>query len=332
MRKTALLVVAAGLAAAAGVAAWHLIYAVIFWFALSWETFSIALVAWLPLVPGFAAGLVWGVGGGRAPRPKPMLLILAIATAILIPMWVAELVPQVKQWLLDIRFPVRGLPQVPSLIVVNAWTLWLGVLAARRSGGRAAPVRMVGVALLLAVILGGASLWRERLFPEYGIWHLLDRYETARVNRSYADAVACFTPEYAERELGSPPSVSKYRAACQREQASLGATEETRFCFDAPTTYERVAGTDAREVTIRYNYQTLDELGVVPWTWHFTIEPRGRTWRIADMRPDAEEVRSYRSALKFTFGPAGTVRLLSAPKELQQRPPMRDRSPLSIGR
>jgi len=167
----------------------------------------------------------------------------------------------------------------------------------------------------MLLILGGAWLWRERLFPSYGAYETLHRFEVARMDRDYAAAVACFAPEYLRRELGSPPYVGKYRRACEGEAASLGAGASTNFCFHLPMRSERVPGTNARQVRIQYHYKTLDTLGAMRWSWFVIIQPRGLTWRIADMRLDRDRNRGqFGDDIEFAQGPAGTVEVLTVPE------------------
>jgi hypothetical protein len=217
--------------------------------------------------------------------------------------------------------PLRPNSFLPLLVLPNACTVWLGIIAGRRVRSAVRAWRVTGVILLLALVLGGAWLWRERLFPAYGVWQTLHRFQVARMDRDYAEAVTCFTEEYLRRELGAPPYASKYRKVCQREQASLRANDESAFCFHLPRHSEPVPGTSERHARIQYHYKTVlaggrrtDPLSSVRWTWDIFLTPwRGR-WLIADMRLDHESTREYFGEdVEFAERSAGTIEVLSIP-------------------
>jgi hypothetical protein len=314
-----LLALAAALAAAAMVVGWHVIPDLIFPVGLGrglWDYVVMGLwVLWIVVLPGATAGVAWGLGGGGVPRRRTALLVLALTTA-LAGLLVAAMPSAWLRNCLRVLGLWRAVSAPLAVAVGNVWALWLGILAARRIGrGRARLALVTALALVLAVVFGESRIWRERLFPNYGIHRLLRRYDTARQERDCAEALTCFAPAYLRRELGAPPWEPKYRAACEREQTSLGADDRTLFCFHEPMRFRRVAGTRNRRLRFSYHYKTNNQLSGYRWGWQVTVEPHGRIWVIADLRPDRDSEFLCRE-FGFTRGPAGTVRALHAAQRL----------------
>jgi hypothetical protein len=210
------------------------------------------------------------------------------------------------------------LPRVAllPLIVIpsNAAMLLLGMRAGARVAGRAKRVHLVIAALLAALLLGGAWLWRDRVFAHFAVRSLVMRYAVARGNLRCADVGQCLTPEYLRRELGSPPYEPKLRQAFKAERARLDPGGKALFCLHAPGRLRRLPGTSALRAEVAYHYNgSSDRLGALHQRmWEITLVPWGRTWRIADMRLMQEGIPPE---FKVAQGPAGTLRILSAPKQ-----------------
>jgi len=336
MSKTAVLLLASALAACGMLAAAGLVIAAAIQFGLTGAgaeaTVMAAYLVCGLFAPGFAAGLVWAANRGRAPRPALTAAILAVGVVLLAVLgavgWLYARFPGVfraNPWL-PIHEALRSLrPEFVVLAVANAWAGRLGIVAGRHLRSPVAARRLTSASLVIALLLGGAWFWRERLFPAYGVWHLLHRFEVARREGDYATAVTLFTPQYLTRELGSPPFAPKYGQACRREQANLNSDDRTNLCFhygSSPRLHS-VAGSNCRRVQLQYHYKNspYDRLSPVRWTWDVLVIPRGCVWLIADMRLNRERTREFFGEdYEFTQGRAGTVNLLSAPRPPKGRP------------
>lgn len=274
---------------------------------------TVLVVAWLLLVPGCAAGILWRLGGGKPPPPAPTLVFLTLGTALTA---LARSVPS-SSWLHSSRWlfhpVVMGLAvrDVILLGASNAWGVWLGVLAGRRLGGHASALRLAMVSLVMAALASSAVSLRDRLLPDHGIRRVLSRYGSARDERRYADVAALLTPQYLHRELGSPPYVPKLRAAFDKEWSELDPGRRSMFCLHVPTATHVTNGT--RWARVQYHYKTNTMLGGFRFTWDVTMQPWGRTWRIADMHLLEKDGPWIGEGFRFEQGPAGTVRLLSVP-------------------
>jgi len=302
MRKSLFLSAASVFAAVAMVAAWPLLSEAALQLNVAPQLSRSLGFAWLLLMPGFAAGLCWGLGAGRTPRPELTALVLVILAAVLGLSLAVASVPWSRRYLelLDWWSAVRLAGAWLTVFVPNAWALWFGAWAGRRLGrGRLSPVRVAAIALIIAAFTGTAWSFRPRLLPDRPICGLVFRYGEARTDGRYGDAVACFTPEYLRREFGAPPYAPKMREACQRQAADLGESDR-RLCVHYPGHSERIPGTDMRRGHVTYHIGPRYD-----WSWDVTYEWTDRGWRIADMRLDLE--RSYApEGRRHVQGPGGT--------------------------
>ncbi|HUT75687.1 MAG TPA: hypothetical protein VM221_12740 [Armatimonadota bacterium] len=283
----------------------------------------IADMAWAGLwlwcagaAPGLVAGAMWAVGGGKVPRARLVLTALGMVFGLAALVWILGPTLFRNPYLNEVTRRLRfgWIPYFSTVIIFNAWFAWIGMLVGRRLGWRVAPTRIAIVGLALAVLLGGFRVCRERLLPGYGVYRLLYRYATARNHRDHSQALTCFTPDYLRRELGAPPYAEKYRRACRIEQASLGADDRVVFCFhDGRPVRSRSVHGGSRRTRIAYHYKTHSQLSGFRWSWDMTVRPAGLRWCIVDLQPTAESQMGFQ-AFKLAQGPAGTVRILSAPE------------------
>jgi len=270
--------------------------------------------------------MLWGLGGGKAPRPVPTLIALALAAGAIALVWTDFLEPwsDQRRWLFRFMIPGIALRDVLLGGVSNAWTLWLGMLVGRRFGGRASAARLAAVAFLAIALVGAAWFWRDRLFPDHAIRVLVMRYAEARQENDYARIIPLLAPRYLHREFGSPPYAPKLRAAFERERKEMGA-DRSFFCLHGPVKVGAVRGTDMLRAEVAYHYNGADSIeAMTRWTWQMTFEPWHRGWRIADMRLTPTPETTW-EALGFEFaqGPGGTVHFFGPPHHWQLRKPAR---------